>query len=339
MSQQIDKEELAIRYLLGGLSEEERTNLEERFFADDKEFEELEIAEGELIDRYVRKELSSTDQRQFYEMLRTSPRLVERVEFARILAKPVPSPASPQDNPEPTPVPIVKPKGKREKRRPWRNLFGPTLELSPAMRIAFVAPLALLLLTSVALAFVWTRLQNQSERLAAEQQRLNELKARLAEQQAKNAQLEGAFTQTNLEKEQQKKLIEDSMQEIAELRRQSSASIFPFLLNPGGATRGGGGNENTVKIPAGTRDVELQLNVESGNYSLYQASLTDIDRKVIAPLRKLKPVPRSGRKVLTFRVPASRLRPERTYSIHVDGLVASGDAEDFADYSFRVTNR
>lgn len=88
-----DREELAIRYLLGGLSEEERTILGERFFADDAEFEDLEIAEGELIDRYVRRELSVTDQRQFEKMLRTSPRLLKRVEFARIMARRVPLPA------------------------------------------------------------------------------------------------------------------------------------------------------------------------------------------------------------------------------------------------------
>ena len=61
MSAQKDREESAIRYLLGGLSESERTSLEEKFFADDKEFEELEIAEGELVDRYVRRELSAAD--------------------------------------------------------------------------------------------------------------------------------------------------------------------------------------------------------------------------------------------------------------------------------------
>ena len=103
MSSTKEREELSIRYLLGDLSEKERTNLEERFFADDAEFQEMEIAEGELIDRYVRSELSATDRQQFERMLRTSPRLLERVEFARILAlakndpEPIPAPVSPVD--------------------------------------------------------------------------------------------------------------------------------------------------------------------------------------------------------------------------------------------------
>src|SRR5688500_20133118 len=79
---------MAMRYLLGSLPEEERTRLEQQFFSDDQVFEELEIAEDELIDGYVRAELSTDDRRQFEKLL-VSPRLAERVELARILAKKV----------------------------------------------------------------------------------------------------------------------------------------------------------------------------------------------------------------------------------------------------------
>jgi hypothetical protein len=339
LSEQRNREELAIRYLLGSLSEKERTTIEERFFADDKEFRELQIAEGELIDRYVRKELPAMDQQRFEQMLRTSPRLVKRVEFARILARQVPSPAPQQDDPEPAPVPIIKPKkDKREKRR-WENLFGPMFDLSPAMRMALVAPLSLLLMMSVALVLIWTRLQTQSGRLAVEQQRLNNLEARLAEQKGKSDQLEAAVQQNNLEKEEQDKLLADYEQQLAELRRPGPASILPFELSPGRGTRGSSSGETAVPIPRGTQFVVLNLNVEDGKYSLYQASLQDINRKQIVPQRRIKPVRRGDRNVIPFRVPASQLVPGRSYSIHVDGLIASGEPEDFNDYPFRVTSR
>ena len=308
---------------------------------DDGEFEELEIAEGELIDRYVRKELSAADRRQFEKILRTSPRLVERVELAKILAQRVPSLAAQQDDPTPAPIPIAKPKKNKDEKRPWWNLFGPTAALSPAMRMAMVAPLALLLLMSVVLVLVWTRLQTQSGRLAAEQQRLRQLELQIAEQQSRSGRLEDELAQSNQQKLEQDKLLAGYEQQLADLRRQSSASIlpFPFLLNPGSATRGGGSSETRVQIPAGTRNVELQLNVESGNYSLYQASLQDLDRKTVVPQRKLKPVRRGGRKVLPLTVPASRLLPGKSYIVHVDGLLASGEPADFSDYPFRVTSR
>jgi len=72
-----------MRYLLGSLSEDERNRLEENFFADDAKFEELEVLEDELIDDYVAGELSPDERRQFESKLKQSPRLVERVHFAR----------------------------------------------------------------------------------------------------------------------------------------------------------------------------------------------------------------------------------------------------------------
>jgi len=340
LSEQRNKEELSIRYLLGGLSEKERTTIEERFFADDQEFEELEIAEGELIDRYVRKELSATDQLQFEEVLSTSPRLIERVEFARILASRITSPVSQQDNPEPVPVPdpVAKPKKDKDKKRWWQNFFGPTPEISPVMRVALVAPLALLLLMSIALVFVWQRLQTQSGRLAAEQQRLQQLQKEIDEQKFNSGRLEDALNQTNQEREAQDKLLAEYQQQLEVLQRQSPASIFSFLLYPGGGTRGGGSSEKTILIPPGAQHIELRLNVETGNYSIYQASLQNIDRKPIGPQQRIKPFRRGQNKVIPFKV-AARLLPPGSYYVHVDGLTPSGEAEDFNDYPFRVTSR
>jgi hypothetical protein len=294
----------------------------------------MEIAEGELIDRYVRSELSATDRQQFERMLGASPRLVERVEFARILARRVTSPAPQQNHPEPipAPVPIVQPKNKKEKR-PWRNFFGPTVGLSPAMRLA---PLALLLLMTAALVLVWTRLRTQSGHLAAEQQRLQQLQAQVEEQKNRSNKLEGELSQANSEKE---KLIAENKQ-LEDQNRQNPASIlpFPFLLNPTSGTRSisSGSGERNLTIPSGTHEVELQLNVEDGKYSRYNASLRNNNSKTIAQ-RKLKPIRHGGRKVIPFKL-AAKLLPRGSYHIHVDGLVGK-NVEDFRDYFFRVTDR
>ena len=61
--------------------------MEEAFLADDSKFEAVELAEDELIDAYVRAELSAEQLQQFHKKLLTSPRLVERVHFARALAE------------------------------------------------------------------------------------------------------------------------------------------------------------------------------------------------------------------------------------------------------------
>src|SRR6476619_2765400 len=84
LSRQSNQTETTRRYLLGTLSDEERDRFEEMYFSDDAAFDEVEIAEGELIDRYVRGELSKPDRAQFESVVARSPRLVERVEFARV---------------------------------------------------------------------------------------------------------------------------------------------------------------------------------------------------------------------------------------------------------------
>src|SRR4030095_79415 len=83
LSRESNHTETTMRYLLGTLSEEERDRFEEMYFSDDAAFEEVEIAEGELIDRYVRGELAKSDRARFEAMLAASPRLGERVQFAR----------------------------------------------------------------------------------------------------------------------------------------------------------------------------------------------------------------------------------------------------------------
>src|SRR6185369_106108 len=120
----------------GDLTEEERSRLEKQYFLDDKEFERLEIAEDELIDKYVREELSAEDTRQFEKLL-VSPGLSERVEVARLLLKR--TALAPQAVTTAS-VPVESPQVSW-----WDRLFGPAAAI-PAFRPAFAMSLIFLLL-------------------------------------------------------------------------------------------------------------------------------------------------------------------------------------------------
>ena len=50
------------------------------------EFEDIDIAEEELIDAYVRNQLSVDERKLIEKGLRTSPQLIDRLHFARLLA-------------------------------------------------------------------------------------------------------------------------------------------------------------------------------------------------------------------------------------------------------------
>ena len=72
------------RYLLGGMSDEESAQLEERYFSDDGLFERLLAIDAELIDRYVRGDLEGNARKRFEERL-ASPVRQRRVGYSRLL--------------------------------------------------------------------------------------------------------------------------------------------------------------------------------------------------------------------------------------------------------------
>jgi CheY-like chemotaxis protein len=83
-SEHVD-EMLLVRYLLGDLTEEEQGQVEDRVFEDSEYLGALEAAEADLIDSYVRGELSRLE-RRFECRFLTSPQRQSKVEFARALA-------------------------------------------------------------------------------------------------------------------------------------------------------------------------------------------------------------------------------------------------------------
>src|SRR5712691_6045547 len=85
MKNRTREEELMVEYLLGGLSEEEQVEIEQRFLKDPAYFEQLQALEAELNDDYVRGELGARDQERWAHRFSTSAEWRRRVAFAGIL--------------------------------------------------------------------------------------------------------------------------------------------------------------------------------------------------------------------------------------------------------------
>ena len=66
-------------FLLGNLSEEARAGIEDRFLADEDFAAQLELADDELIESYLRGELSAGDEHRFRNAFLSQPRRRERV--------------------------------------------------------------------------------------------------------------------------------------------------------------------------------------------------------------------------------------------------------------------
>src|ERR1700738_5358868 len=81
-----DLDETMTRYLLGELSEAERSALEEKYFSDPKLFNDVLETENEVLDRYVRGLLPAPQREQFERFYLSHPRLSERMKFAESFA-------------------------------------------------------------------------------------------------------------------------------------------------------------------------------------------------------------------------------------------------------------
>ncbi len=75
------------QYLLGQLAEDQQESLEKRLLNDDEFFEELEIAEDELVDDHLADELSPDQEQRFEQVFLCSPERRGKLKFARALKR------------------------------------------------------------------------------------------------------------------------------------------------------------------------------------------------------------------------------------------------------------
>ena len=287
-----------MRYLLGTLSEDEREQFEERYFSDDKEFEEIEIAEEELIDRYVRGELTSTDLREFEQMAVRSPRLMERIEFAKLFA----------DRLRPADPPVVAP----VKPGWWERVFG----IGRGSQLALACSAAMVLLAFGVLLYGWRQLQQQSRRLADQQAALEQRQRELDKQAAELAQrVQPTPTETP----------------VAPQVPAPRPSVAPVLLTLFPRSTRSTGGSTDIRVFSGA-DVQLTLNLRDTDYSSYRVIVNSVDRRDIFSKSNLKPRITKNRATVTFRIPA-QLLPPGDYYISVFGEPGN---ESVDDYPFRV---
>ena len=316
MARQTYPDELAVRFLLGQLSEPERSALEERFFKDDAVFEDLEIAEEELIERYLDNRLEAADRASFEQVITTVPRLRERVAFARMLAKKVDAskPAyvevpDPQPvKPVPVPVPV------------WR-LWAASLFRRPAYQMALAAVLLILVPTGIGLWVTQSRLE--TERLEAQR--------RLEEQQR--------ITREREEAERRAKLMIPEQPSPSPVPTVTpSKSVEPkfatFVLFPGGSRSLGNGKKDLL-LERDQQKVHLTLTLEDTSYSNYVVQFVGVNTKKAFT----KKVPhRPGSNSITVELNAVEL-PTDDYTVQVDGVTNEGTNETVSNYSFRVRRK
>jgi len=317
----LDESASAVRYLLGELSEHEAKGFEDRFFADDQVSEELQISEAEIIDAYVANELSARQRKHLEQRLAASPRLQQRVAFARTFAQFRRSRDTAPNQ-----------EASRAVGQPWwSRLFAVPVvgALTPAGAFA-----VFLIVVALGAAVVQSvRLRNESRRFEAERAELARQRDELAGLSAAErdrAALEMRDAQARYERAEE--LVRSLQQREGQVRPPKQPSIFAALsLLPGSLRSGGGGND--LVIPPGATGVHLKLALLRIDYHSYKVTINGpssekIYREGIRPTRD---------RTLAISLPANLFQPGQ-YTVQVSAT-AQGAVEPVSDYAFRVVRK
>lgn len=246
------------RYLLGTLPEEDGFRIEEQALRDEGLFNRLRSVEDDLIDAYVRDELSAEEQRAFEERFSTHPVQRERVAFAVALRDLIESRAA-----------VTSP----------GRMFHPGAVPERSRSRGARAALALAACLFMAIAG-WLALENQ--RLGRRLGTVEEAHGRLV---ADNRAIEGDRARTAEE-------LVTAQERVAELDQQLNAQLdtltllekrlvegqdrarppltVAFVLGLG--TRAADG-VTVLRLPPGVERVALQLDVEGTTASRFRALL------------------------------------------------------------------
>jgi hypothetical protein len=300
------------RYLLGDLPQEERARLEDGYSTDADMFEEMLATENDLIDSYVRGELTEVERRQFEAEFLQSPQRQEKVEFARTLNQ-----VSAER------MQTVSARGTSHWQELWAA-FSVRHSVQPLVsRMAMVA---------VALVVVaggtWLLVLNARLRIDLQQARAG---------QSELLREQGTLRQHITELEGSLKEQSHQDQQGVEVAQLNAPAEVRLSLTPGIA-RTVGEAQSTLVLPPTAARVRLQLMLERDDYANYLAVVRTAEGKEVSRQR-LKSQGSGNQRTVVVVLPAGRLRAG-DYVVTLLGSSGTSGAEEEAEvYSFRIVRK
>ena len=301
-SERVD-EMLLVRYLLGELTEEEQVRVEDRAFESRDYLGALDAAEADLIDAYVRGELTHEQRRAFEPRFLVSPQRRSKVEFAKALAQV-------SDEAKAAKIPAMQP------RQGWSALLALFRGWSPALQ--FAAGMAALLCVA---GGIWVMSQNAAMR-------------------AQMAAVDSQQQQLRLQIEQERKRADTLAAQIPKQQPSASPpapsvpSVALLVLSPG-LSRGDNRVERLVVSPAmQIAHIDVQLEARD-DYPSFKAELRTRGGQEILTRSSLTRHRAGAAYAISLDVPATALTAGE-YELALKGIAAGGPAEDIGFYYFRV---
>jgi hypothetical protein len=335
-------DDLVTRFLLGELSEEERTQVEERFLADNQFFEEVLSAEDALIDLYLLGQLTDEQRERAESLFRASDWQSREVSFTEELIASVrgADPAGGQDaraagpptgatHPAEDAADAAPPSGPEDSVRSFPVIPAGLKNFTP--RFKWTTALALMLVCFGLFYWIFYHYSQTRPR------EVNQPVVERGSPEGREKPLEEAAgkeapdRQSEIEKEK-RETPEESSTPRQPRRQESVASI---LLAPAMLERGGG--SKTIKLKTGTGKIQLQLELDEGSrYDRYSVLISTFDGRKVWSRDSLDASQiTKGRITLTLPSP---LFGYDDYKVELKGLPDGGEPVHVADYVFKVRN-
>lgn len=303
-------------YLLGALEDSENERLDELSVTDDEFADQLKAVENDLVDAYVRGELSEKVVDRFRLHYLASPKRREKVHFAQAFHNSI-------DN---------SPSFGREAVSEKAAVFAGTVPRN-LFQWGFAAAALVLLLAGSYLILENVRLRNQIAQTQLEQTLLKKQEQELQRQLKRHS----PDNETNSELTRvQQRLAELEKQLAARATQPDDRDVKLLALNLAPQTRGAG-RIPRLKIPADIEAVVLTLELESNDFSAYQLELKDpATGKALWSNSSIKVENDSSS--IPARVPASLLNSQN-YLLEVSGISSRGVPEIVGSYPFTVVRK
>ena len=327
MAANINNEKLIAQYLLGDLHEEQQVGIEDRAFQDEEYLATITAVENDLIDDYVRQELSETERRKFETKFLASAERRKRVDFARAFVK-VAAEST-----------VVAQKAKRTSPVSWRESFEAFIRgLNPAARFAFAAAVLLILLGGAWLMTETLRLRGQLTQLEAKNQTERQsLQQQMETERRRNEELAARLNQEKQQREQSEESLRQ-FSETTETTTPAPRAIVASLTLLSGLARGEG-KKPKLLLPKDARLVRLQIGIDPEEpYKTFSAELRTVAGRQIWTRDNLAASARRGARAIVLTLPATVLKPG-DYELKLSGVAEGGRTEDVGFYYFAVQKK
>jgi hypothetical protein len=316
-----DYEQACVRYLLGEMSEQEQTEFEEAYFADDSRFERFLMVKDDLVDSFARGELGGLERDRFeHHFLGSEPRR-QRVAEAKELIRAV-TEAAPKATSEVAPGVLTRHDSW------WQSITRMVVSRPLVLRLALAA------LLIVAISGAWLIIKSvRNERAERERKEAEEVARQRKEAEDANKGAPSINDNTTDNKSRSDNSIGTLGEQSPKRTPPTSAQVASLLLLP--INSRDSSNGNTLTLKADTQVVNLHLPMKSDDYQSYNISLQTVDGKQVLTNHGLRA--KTVRDVAMINLALnSSLLIHQDYIVTLSGLTRDGKLETINEYYFKI---